>query len=298
MGQHYLIRRCKNRKKIKLLHLTGQIVADIPEMITNSSILQILSLLEKAGSEIMTVYREGNFKTRLKEDDSPVTSADLLSDKLIKSGLAVITPGVKVFSEETKDISFSERSLWNPLWILDPLDGTKEFIARNDEFCISLAMIEGNNPVAGFIFAPVFKTSWYAIKGEGAFRVMNGVKTKLPVVRGTGSYCINISRSHHSGKEAAWIKNFSRENEIVIETCGSAIKFCKIAEGVSDIYPKFSLIHEWDIAAGHLIIEESGGSIIETATGVAPVYNKEDYHQPPFVAFGGRIDSELISLSW
>ena len=258
-------------------------------MILRSSTPSILSLLEKAGSEILTIYRNGNFKTRIKEDNSPVTRADLVSDEIIKSGLAEITPGINVFSEETKDVSFSKRLSWDPLWILDPLDGTKEFIARNDEFCISLALISENKPVAGFIYAPVFKTAWYAIRDEGAFRVMNGVKTKLPLSTAEGPYRINISRNHHSGKEAAWIENFSKENETVIDIRGSAIKFCTIAEGLSDIYPKFSLIHEWDIAAGHLIIEESGGRIVEPATGRPPVYNKEDYHQPPFIAFGNRI---------
>lgn len=257
-------------------------------MILQSTIPSIIALLEKAGSEIMTVYREGNFKTRLKEDDSPVTKADLASDKIIKTGLAAITPGINVFSEETKDVNFSERSAWDPLWILDPLDGTKEFIARNDEFCISLALVGGKKPLAGFIHAPVFKTTWYAIKDEGAFRVMNSIQTSLPLKPASGPISVNISRSHHSGREAAWIENFSRGKKIITESVGSAIKFCKIAEGASDIYPKLSLIHEWDIAAGHLILEESGGGIIETATGKAPVYNKEDYHQPPFIAFGQR----------
>ena len=111
----------------------------------------------------------------------------------------------------------------------------------------------------------------------------------LPFTATTGPIRINISRMHHSQKEADWIGNFKKENEISIEIHGSAIKFCKIAEGISDLYPKFSLIHEWDIAAGQIIIEESGGRIIETLTGKPPVYNKEDYHQPPFIAFGKRV---------
>jgi 3'(2'), 5'-bisphosphate nucleotidase len=258
-------------------------------MIAQSSIPSIISLLEKAASEIMTVYREGNFNTRLKEDDSPVTKADLASDKIIKAGLAAITPGINVFSEETKDISFSERSGWNPLWILDPLDGTKEFIARNDEFCISLALIEDKNPLAGFIYSPVTKTLWYAIKNGGAYRILKGEEKRLPLKQSSGPFRINISRSHHSGKEAAWIEKFSIGKATVTESIGSAIKFCRIAEGASDIYPKFSLIHEWDIAAGQLILEESGGGVVETGTGKPPVYNKEDYHQPPFVAFGNRM---------
>jgi 3'(2'), 5'-bisphosphate nucleotidase len=253
-------------------------------MIPRSSIPSVISLLEKAGCEILTIYSEGNFNTRLKDDNSPVTKADLASDRIIKSGLSSITPGINVFSEETKDISFTERSQWESLWILDPLDGTKEFIARNDEFCISLALIEGNKPVAGFIYAPVVKTTWYALKGGGAYRVMNGETEKLPINQASGPFRINISRSHHSAKETVKV--------------GSAIKFCKMAEGHSDIYPKFSLIHEWDIAAGHLILEESGGVIIETATRKAPVYNKEDYHQPPFVALGARINEKYSEWNW
>jgi len=278
----------------KLLLLIGQIVQNIPVMIPHYSIASILELLEHAGSEIMTIYREGNFQTRLKDDASPVTLADIASDTIVKTGLSRITPGLNVFSEEAKDVSFTERSQWDPLWILDPLDGTKEFIARNDEFCISLALIEGGIPVAGFIYAPVLKSAWYAIKDEGAYRVMKGVVNRLPLVQDSGPFRINISRSHHSGREAAWIENFSRGRETTTEITGSAIKFCRIAEGVSDIYPKFSLIHEWDIAAGQLIIEESGGGLIETATGKAPVFNKEDYHQSPFVAFGARIDVSLV----
>jgi len=264
-------------------------------MISQISIISTLSLLEKAGDKIMEVYTGGNFKTTIKEDNSPVTQADLASDKIIKAGLAEITPGINVFSEETKDVSYSERSMWDPLWILDPLDGTKEFITGNGEFCISLALIEAKRPVAAFIYSPVSKTLWYAVSGSGAYRIFEGEQTRLPIVNRTGTYRINISRSHHSDKEAAWIERFSIGIEIETEITGSAIKFCKIAEGVSDIYPKFSLIHEWDIAAGHLILEESGGGIIETETCKPPVYNKEDYHQQPFIAFGARIDPELIT---
>lgn len=239
----------------------------------------------------MNIYRLDDFNARMKEDNSPVTLADLESDRLIKSGLEKITPGIPVFSEESKEVSYKTRSKWNPLWILDPLDGTKEFIARNDEFCISLALIADNQPVAGFIHSPVSEETWLAVKGEGAYKLTEGRRVKLPFLTPSGAYRINISRTHHSEKEAAWIENFKKHHEAVTATYGSAIKFCKIAEGISDIYPKFSLIHEWDIAAGHLIIEESGGIIIEPSTLKPPVYNKEVYFQPPFIAFGKRVRS-------
>jgi 3'(2'), 5'-bisphosphate nucleotidase len=238
----------------------------------------------------MRIYRLDDFRTKLKDDNSPVTMADLAADAIIKAGLEAILPGIPVFSEETKDIPFKERSSWNTLWILDPLDGTKEFIARNDEFCISLALVSDQEAVAGFIYEPVTGICWYALKGGGAFRIEKGKSSQLPLKEESGPYRINISRTHHTEKEAAWIEKFREENTALIHIRGCAVKFCRIAEGVSDIYPKFSPIHEWDIAAGHLIITESGGNIVETATGLAPRYNKEDYHQPSFIAFGSRVN--------
>jgi 3'(2'), 5'-bisphosphate nucleotidase len=260
-------------------------------MLTSDQISAVISLLENAGREIMTIYTLDDLNTRMKEDSSPVTMADIASDRLIKSGLEKITPGIPVFSEETKEVSYRIRSKWNPLWILDPLDGTKEFIARNNEFCISLALVTDKQPVAGFIHAPVSEETWIAVKGEGAYKLTEGRRVKLPFLTPSGAYRINISRTHHSEMEAVWIENFKKHHEAVTATYGSAIKFCKIAEGISDIYPKFSLIHEWDIAAGHLIVEEAGGAVIETSALKPPVYNKKDYFQPPFIAFGSRVKS-------
>lgn len=258
-------------------------------MLTDLQISDIIRLLENAGREIMNVYHHKDFNTRTKEDNSPVTIADLASDRLIKEGLSRITPGIAVFSEETKEIGFEIRSVWNPLWILDPLDGTKEFIAKNDEFCISLALVFNNQPFAGFIHSPVTSETWIAVKGKGAFKIIEEKKIPLPLFSPSWAYRITISRSHHNEKEALWIEKLKKDYEAVTAVQGSAIKFCRIAEGISDIYPKFGLIHEWDIAAGHLIVEESGGRVIETVTLSAPVYNKKSYFQPPFVAFGSRI---------
>jgi 3'(2'), 5'-bisphosphate nucleotidase len=258
-------------------------------MLSDLHISAIIVLLEEAGKKILDIYYSKDFSTRIKEDDSPVTKADIASDKLIKAGLNIITPEINVFSEETKEISYEIRSKWNPLWILDPLDGTKEFIARNNEFCISLALISEKKPVAGFIHAPVTNETWIALKGQGSYKLVEGKKVKLPFLTPSGAYRINISRTHHSLKEAEWIVKFRKQHDAVISIQGSAVKFCKIAEGISDIYPKFSLIHEWDIAAGHLIIVEAGGVLIETATLKPPVYNKKEYFQPPFIAFGARV---------
>lgn len=258
-------------------------------MLSDLQISDIIHLVENAGREILKIYFHNEFNIRIKDDNSPVTLADLTSDKLIKSGLAEITPGINVFSEETKEVDYKTRSQWSPLWILDPLDGTKEFIAKNNEFCISLALVFNKQPVAGFIHAPVTSETWIAIKGNGAYKIIEGKKISLPLFTPSWAFRITVSRSHYNQSEAAWIDNLKKEHEAVITVQGSAIKFSRIAEGISDIYPKFGLIHEWDIAAGHLIVEESGGNVIETLTLSHPVYNKKSYFQPPFVAFGSRV---------
>ncbi len=289
MGHPYLIRCCKIIIKNLICYIYLSINAGPHIMLTAIQTASVVSLLHAAGTEILRIYRMTDYGVKVKEDDSPVTAADLASDSIIKSGLQTITPSIPVYSEETKDVPFNERSRWNPLWLLDPLDGTKEFIARSDEFCISLALIKDNEPVAGFVYAPVTAETWVAGKGQGAYLLAWGKKIALPFTSTIGPFHVNISRTHHSKSEAGWIENFKKENDIVIDIYGSAIKFCKMAEGRSDLYPKFSLIHEWDIAAGHIIINESGGRIIEPDTGRPPIYNKEDYHQPPFIAFGPRI---------
>lgn len=258
-------------------------------MITSEQITAVIRLLEAAGREIMIIYESNDLGTRIKDDNSPVTRADMAADRIIKEGLKIITPGVNVFSEETKDVDYSVRSKWEPLWILDPIDGTREFIAHNGEFCISLALSSDHRIEAGFIYSPVSGDTWYSLRGKGAWKEKNGEKTRLPLGFTTGAYQVNISRSHFTRNEELWIDNLRKLHDINIDIYGSAIKFCKLAEGVSDIYPKFSRIHEWDMAAGQLILEESGGVIVEAASLKAPVYNKESYYQPAFIAFSKRI---------
>ncbi|MFN8240298.1 MAG: 3'(2'),5'-bisphosphate nucleotidase CysQ [Bacteroidales bacterium] len=258
-------------------------------MLDKKQISRITDLITTAGEEIMKIYKGDNFYTTLKADNSPVTLADITSDSIIKTGLSKITPAIKVFSEETKDIPYETRSTWDPLWILDPLDGTREFVARNDEFCISLALVSKGNPVAGFIQAPVTGEIWYAIKGKGAFFISGGKKRDLKITSPGKTRVINVSRSNHVKQEAEWIEKVKKQYEVKVISQGSAIKFCRVATGQTHMYPKYGRIHEWDIAAGHLIIEEAGGVLIETATGKPPRYNKEDYHQASFIAFAPGI---------
>lgn len=259
-------------------------------MLSDSQITTILSLLNEAGNEILNIYRSNDFRIKIKEDNSPVTMADIASDTIIKKGLIEITPGINILSEESKTIPYETRTAWDPLWILDPLDGTREFIAQNDQFCISLALLSGRKPVASFIQSPVSGDAWYAIRSAGAFLVRHGRKTLLPFKKTSGPLVINISNSHHIQKEAEWIDTVRKRSEVSVSSYGSALKFCRIAEGSTDLYPKFGPIHEWDVAGGHLLMEEAGGGIIETDSGQPPIYNKADFHQPPFIAFSHRIN--------
>jgi 3'(2'), 5'-bisphosphate nucleotidase len=249
-------------------------------------ILKITTLLRKASAAIMDVYASGNFDTHTKIDQSPLTRADIISNKIITSGLSEITPNIPVISEETKHLPYEVRKMYSEVWIIDPIDGTREFVSQNGEFCICLALIRERRPVAGFILAPVTGELWYAIQGEGAWLVKDSLKTRLPIHYPGETKLILRSRSHHNSAEKEWLEKYrSKYNaEVIIQ--GSAIKFCRLAEGNASVYPKFGPINEWDIAAGDIILREAGGKITEVETGEEPLYNKESLIQPFFIASG------------
>jgi len=257
----------------------------------------IKSLLEKAAKAILEVYGSDNFSTETKPDNSPLTRADTLSNNIIIGGLKTITPEIPVISEETCHLPYEERKRFTEVWILDPIDGTKEFVSRNDEFCICLALVRNTRPVAGFILAPVTGEFWYAIEGEGSFCETNNTTTRLPFRNKTEKIIITRSRSHHNEAEKEWIKKIESayKTETIIQ--GSAIKFCRLAEGTSSVYPKFGSINEWDVAAGDIILSEAGGKILETITGTVPHYNKPDLKIPHFIAFAPGIDATSMVVS-
>lgn len=263
-------------------------------MLTKQNISDIISLIRQAGTVILKIYANSDFQTKIKEDQSPVTIADLESDRIIKLGLNRITPLIPVFSEETKEIPYETRASWNPLWILDPLDGTKEFIGLNGEFCICLALVSDGKAAAGFIYAPVSDEFWYAVRGEGAFKIGEGKDFRLPLNISDNQIIITISRSHYNVAEAEWIESFQKKFNSIVSIQGSAIKFCRIAEGNADVYPKFGPINEWDVAAGNIILTESGGEMTELLSGSAPVYNKKSYLQPHFLAVSHKLAGQLV----
>jgi 3'(2'), 5'-bisphosphate nucleotidase len=229
---------------------------------TQIDIEKIITTAIEAGNKIMEVYEKPDFETEMKEGNFPLTLADKLSHEIIQSALTELYPDIPILSEEGKDISYEERKNWKRFWLVDPLDGTKEFIKRNGEFTVNIALIENNIPVIGVIYAPVLKLLYYASEGNGAFMsgIENGiVKNKIKLERGKkredGKVIAVGSRSHSSPEEEAILQKFGVTEKISI---GSSLKFCMVAEGKADIYYRHGPTMEWDVAAGDIIIQSAG----------------------------------------
>lgn len=244
---------------------------------------KVLELALEAGQKIMEIYNRG-FDVSEKEDHSPVTTADLASNRLIRDALERISPTFPILSEESARLPFSVRSQWTTYWLIDPLDGTKEFIKHNGEFTVNIALIQGEGPVLGVIYAPVNEVAYYAIKGKGAFKVDHGEHRPIraralppdkPIIVG--------SRSHFTSRLEAYLVRLG-DHELV--TVGSSIKFCLIAEGTADLYPRFGPTSEWDTAAGQCVLEAAGGRVTDMKMKPLRYNTKASLKNPDFFAFG------------
>lgn len=238
----------------------------------------------KAGEEILKVYST-NFNVEHKDDRSPLTQADKNAHEAIKKILD--HTGIPVLSEEGKEIDYSERKNWKQLWIVDPLDGTKEFIKKNGEFTVNIALVENEFPVAGVVYVPVSKELFYAAQQQGAYKyiidtdfddsVLFDAAHRLTKVDQPENTCrIVASRSHMSEETEAFIALKKQQFENVeLVSKGSSLKFCLVAEGAADCYPRYAPTMEWDTAAGQIIVEETGKKLMDIATGERMRYNRE-----------------------
>ncbi|MCF8423975.1 MAG: 3'(2'),5'-bisphosphate nucleotidase CysQ [Bacteroidia bacterium] len=256
-----------------------------------------------AGKEIMEVY-DTNFDVEYKDDNSPLTLADKkASDKIIGELKQFDIP---VLSEEGVHDSFEIRKTWSKLWIVDPLDGTKEFVKRNGEFTVNIALVEENIPTLGVIFSPIFKDIYFAATDLGAFKIdrkefsvlvdsiqdqtleqLLKVAQKLPIVSNRENYVVVSSRSHMSTetyKHIEALKLIHKHVEIV--TTGSSIKMCWVAEGIADEYPRYGPTMEWDTAAGQAILQEANACLIDMETKLPMKYNREQLLNNCFIAKG------------
>ncbi|MDP5138696.1 3'(2'),5'-bisphosphate nucleotidase CysQ [Rheinheimera baltica] len=241
----------------------------------------VIDIAEQAGKAILAVYQQDTaaFNITGKADDSPLTAADLAAHQLIVKALTALTPHLPILSEEAADISWEIRKTWQRYWLVDPLDGTKEFIKRNGEFTVNIALIDDGEPVLGVIHAPVLNKTYYAAKGEGAFvKTSAGVKaakvsTPGDVIRVVGS------RSHPSPDLAGYLAQFAQHDMVPV---GSSLKFCLVAEGLADVYPRFGPTMQWDTGAGHIIALEAGASV--SFDGItSKVYQREQLLNPHFM---------------
>ncbi|MDP7422875.1 MAG: 3'(2'),5'-bisphosphate nucleotidase CysQ [bacterium] len=244
-----------------------------------------------AGEAILDVY-DGEFDVEFKTDESPLTEADKRSHEIIKRRLEEMTPSLPILSEEGAVIPYSVRSRWPAFWLVDPLDGTKEFVNRNGEFTVNIALIENKTPVVGVVYVPVKKNCYFAVHGSGAFRRDGGEiiemvsdeilasSKRLPLSRaGTGeddSITVVASRSHATGEANDFADRLKKiYREVVFTPAGSAMKLCLVAEGSADLYPRHGPTMEWDIGAGQCVVEQSGGKVISLETENPLIYNKE-----------------------
>jgi len=259
---------------------------------------KIFRIVKSAASQILEVYNSP-FMWEDKEDKSPLTLADKKSHNIISEGLEDIYPEIPVLSEEGKDIPYEKRRQWEYFWLVDPLDGTKEFIQRNGEFTINVALIHKDKPAFGIIHVPVTGVFYVAIKGQGAYKLEEGenidaeniealksVSKKLPLSGFPDrSFTAVGSRSHMNPETQEYFNDLEKKHgNINTITAGSSLKFCMVAEGRADIYPRLGPTMEWDTAAGQIIAEEAGAEVLAVDNLKPLRYNKESLKNPWFVA--------------
>ena len=237
------------------------------------------------GKAIMEIYKTDDFGIDMKSDNSPLTKADLAANNAIMEILK--STNIPVLSEEGRAIPYDERKNWSQLWIVDPLDGTKEFIKRNGEFTVNIALIENQIPVLGVVFTPVLNELFFSTKEGGAFKVntekisnvaeMIQAASQLPLSSNRTEFTIVASRSHMSPETESFIQEQeATHGGVQLISKGSSLKLCMVAEGLADCYPRFAPTMEWDTAAGQAICMHSGADVVDQKTGATMLYNRED----------------------
>jgi 3'(2'), 5'-bisphosphate nucleotidase len=242
------------------------------------------ALARRAGAAILEIYA-GSFSVEQKGDDSPLTAADMASHRIIIEGLHALTPGIPVLSEESAGIPWDQRRDWNRYWLVDPLDGTREFIKRNGEFTVNIALIEDHAPVLGVVLTPVTGELHYGVHDEGAFlekapgAMPQPIETRAP----SGIPVVAGSRSHAQERTGAMLANLG-EHQMV--SMGSSLKFCLVARGEADLYLRLGPTSEWDTAAAQCVLAEAGGAVLDIEGNRLRYNTKESLLNPEFLAVG------------
>lgn len=255
-------------------------------MLDKIDIQKLNQIAKDAGAAIMKIYSQP-FEVEQKDDNSPLTMADRESNKIILEGLQKYYPDIPYISEETKQLSYEDRKDWEYFWLIDPLDGTKEFIKKNDEFTVNVALIHNGVPELGVVYLPVKDILYYAIKGHGSFKLEQNnapQKIKARKLQDKKELVIMGSRSHGNQELQDFVNQKKKEYKSVeFIPAGSSLKFTMIAEGKADIYPRLGPTMEWDTGAAHAIVLESGKKVYKYGTDEQLTYNKEDLLNPWFI---------------
>lgn len=250
---------------------------------------ELKSIARQAGKKILEIYESEDFGIDQKEDTSPLTKADTAANDIITSGLEKMTPEIPIISEENKLVEYATRKQYKKFWLVDPLDGTKEFINRNGEFTVNIALIENHRSVSSVVYVPVSDELYYASAGLGAFVEKENTITRLQACpyHPEESYLqIICSRSHLNEETANFVSAYPNHQKIAK---GSSLKFLILAGGDAHIYPRLAPTMEWDTAAAQIILEEAGGAVINWETKKPLRYNKESLRNPHFVAYAQEI---------
>jgi len=247
----------------------------------------VRELAWQAGQEILHIYH-GEFEVEAKSDGSPLTAADEAAHRTIVNGLAQLTPDIPILSEEDSDITYEEREAWDQFWLVDPLDGTREFVKRNGEFTVNIAFIDKNKPVLGVVHVPVTGVSYFACEGVGAFKQESNEAAKPIAVSPYRGGKVRLAGSRSHAGEA--LKKFiTAVGDVETISMGSSLKLCLVAEGAADVYPRLGPTSEWDTAAAQAIVENAGGKVFDVDN--SPLrYNKKNILNPWFIVSDGLTD--------
>ncbi len=254
----------------------------------------LIRLSEEAGRAILEVYGT-NFDVEEKDDQSPLTKADLASNALIVAGLRELTPEIPIISEEFGLPEFEERRQWSIYWLIDPLDGTKEFVNRNGEFTVNIALIREHVPVLGIVHVPVSQVTYSGCEGVGAERREQGSDPlRIEVARESESPVRVVgSRSHRGESLDRFLENLG---DFEMHPMGSSLKFCRVAEGAADVYPRLGPTSEWDTAAAQAVVEQAGGQVVELDGRPLSYNRKDDILNPYFLVIGAQ-DHDWLGIA-
>lgn len=250
-----------------------------------SLLAPVIDAARRAGQRIMKIY-ESDFDVEFKDDQSPLTAADTAAHRCIVDALTRLEPAFPVLSEESSELPYEERRHWRTYWLVDPLDGTKEFIHRNGQFTVNIALVHDHDPVLGVVYVPAEGMLYYGAEGQGAFKQADGAPPQPIRVRRPAPERLVIvgSRSHQTPVFAEYLRRLDGDYELI--SIGSSLKFCLVAEGKADLYPRLGPTSEWDTAAAHCVVIQAGGFVVDLSGKPLRYNTKASVLNPYFLAYG------------